>query len=99
MLTNVNQDGRLVILHLSDLHFGWEGNTKSKDDREIALQGLLSTLRGLDKDWKPDCVCITGDIGWKGKTDDYTLAVDWISGLLATLGLEPDALFICPGKS
>ena len=38
-----------VILHLSDLHFGYDENQQKKADREI----VLKELRQLDKNNRP----------------------------------------------
>jgi len=88
----------VTILHISDLHFGWDGDVKTKDERQVALRSLLRTLTDLNEDWMPNCVCITGDIGWKGRTEDYALAAEWIRELLTTLSINAEALFLCPGN-
>lgn len=88
----------LKILHISDLHFGWDGNVKDRDERTLALNGIPRILNALDSDWKPNCVCITGDIGWRGANDDYTEAANWINELLDTLGIGTEALLLCPGN-
>jgi 3',5'-cyclic AMP phosphodiesterase CpdA len=95
----MNHTHPLVILHLSDLHFGWNGADKNElANRNLALNGLLSRLAELDREWKPDLVCITGDIGWAGEKNDYKATKEWILNLLDTLSLTPDDLFVCPGN-
>jgi hypothetical protein len=88
----------VVILHLSDLHFGWDGDERERTDRDLALKGLLHRLTLLDVEWRPNVVCISGDIGWQGKSSDYEDAEQWIRQLLAELELSADALFVCPGN-
>ena len=87
-----------VILHLSDLHFGWEGSPKARDERAVVLNALLERLTNLDNEWKPNIICITGDLGWKGKEKDYTEAKRWVAQLLKNLNLNSKALFMCPGN-
>lgn len=87
-----------VVLHLSDLHFGWEGDENGRTNRNLALNGLFSVLGKLKKDWRPDCVCISGDVGWAGRADDYKDARRWIEQLLGELNLLPEALLMCPGN-
>ena len=89
-----------VILHISDLHFGLQNTTQSKKNRELVLgdEGLLAELDGLRGEWKPNCVCITGDLAGRGKPKDYETAGRWIEKLLGKLALTPDELFICPGN-
>jgi hypothetical protein len=89
---------KLKILHISDLHFGWDGNQKAQNERKLALNGMLRLLSSLDSDWKPNCVCITGDIGWRGKSADYSEAKEWIENLLRILEIEANALLLCPGN-
>ncbi len=87
-----------VILHISDLHFGWGGEEKERAERQLALGGLLNQLHALEKDWTPNIVCISGDIGWRGLRSDYEEAKQWIQKLLEALGLSPESLFLCPGN-
>jgi TIR domain/Calcineurin-like phosphoesterase len=89
---------QVVILHLSDLHFGWEGDEKGRTDRKLALDGLFRLLGRLNRGWKPDCVCISGDIGWAGRRKDYEDAKSWVEQLLNQLELLPECLFMCPGN-
>ena len=92
----------IKILHLSDLHFGYEPASDpvstAQAQRSNTLNALLDALNRLDSAWKPDMVAITGDIGWKGVEADYALAEEWLSKLLKTLGLTPDKLIMCAGN-
>jgi predicted MPP superfamily phosphohydrolase len=88
----------IKILHLSDLHFGWDENQSQKDNRQIALYNLIEKLENLDVSWKPNCVCITGDIGWRGSVKDYEEATKWINKLLERLTIKNENLFLCPGN-
>ncbi|MCP4215064.1 MAG: hypothetical protein GY765_10420 [bacterium] len=86
-----------IILHLSDLHFGDVGETAMAVKKNV-LDGLLETVQKLEKQWKPQAVFISGDIGWQGSEGDYALAEVWLKKLLTSLGLEVDALLPCPGN-
>jgi len=94
----VNQADPITLLHLSDLHFGWDGDERGRTDRDLALKGLLRQLRQVESEWKPEVVCVTGDIGWKGQASDYAEAGRWLNMVLDLLGLSPEALFLCPGN-
>lgn len=39
------------ILHLSDLHFGWEGEVSSETNRKLALNGLIRSLNEIEFSW------------------------------------------------
>src|SRR5690348_1648162 len=88
-----------TILHLTDLHFGWEGNDSSAlADRKVCLEGLLIQLRMLEPEWKPTIICVTGDIGWRGISADYTQAKEWLDELLRVCGLTYRELVMCAGN-
>ncbi len=91
----------VVILHLTDLHFGWDAEADGLARRRRCLGSLLSTLQTLgdeEADWKPTLVVISGDIGWKGIEADYQQAQQWLSQLLTAIGVTPDNVVVCPGN-
>jgi calcineurin-like phosphoesterase family protein len=88
-----------TILHLTDIHFGWEGNDPSGlADRKVCLDGLLNQLRTIEPEWKPTIICLTGDIGWRGISSDYAEAKKWLDELLAISGLTYNDLVVCAGN-
>jgi predicted MPP superfamily phosphohydrolase len=94
-MTNIVQ----AILHLTDIHFGWEGDSPSGlAERKLCLDGLLGELKKLEPPWKPTIICLTGDIGWRGAAPDYSAAKGWIDQVLAICGLSYDSLVVCAGN-
>lgn len=89
---------KLTLLHLSDLHFGYDADDTAKAQRTNTLNRLLDTLKQLDAEWRPGLVAITGDIGWKGVEADYEQAKAWLTKLLTVLELTPKELILCPGN-
>ena len=87
-----------VILLLSDLHFGRENDAAGVSERALALERLLETVCGFTQPWRPDVICIAGDLAHRGAHSDYKEALVWVNSLLARLDLLPDALFMCPGN-
>ncbi len=87
-----------VILHLSDLHFGNDENPQRRDDRKAAMACLADRIASLDGSWHPKYVCITGDIGYRGKPEDYTAAADWLVPFLKRLSVSSASVFMCPGN-
>lgn len=88
-----------TILHLTDIHFGWEGNYPSGlADRKVCLDGLLNQLRTVEPEWKPTIICLTGDIAWKGTSSDYAEAKKWLDELLSITGLTYNELVVCAGN-
>lgn len=97
----------LVILHISDLHFGIENDETDKTkhirfrQREM-LEDLIATLKDLVNDspeWKPDVVAISGDIAWTGKTEEYQLYhKEFVSPIATEFGINPKHFITCPGN-
>ncbi|MBN1406530.1 MAG: metallophosphoesterase [Calditrichaceae bacterium] len=87
-----------VILHLSDLHFGYDLDEQAKAERKNALDDLISIINNQKPDWKPTIICITGDIAMKASSKDYSEAKTWLEELLSRLKLKSKYLFICPGN-
>ncbi|MGZ5010619.1 MAG: metallophosphoesterase, partial [Methylobacter sp.] len=88
-----------IILHLTDLHFGSEGDKPSSQaQRKICLDSLLAELAKLDATWKPTFICITGDLVWRGADSDYAQAKQWLDQLLSTCELTYEQLIICVGN-
>lgn len=87
-----------TLLHLTDLHFGWDRDAATKAERKLVLDSLIEHLVALPKEWHPQVVCISGDIGWKGKADDYVLAKAWLTKLLGRLGLGFESVVVCAGN-
>lgn len=99
LIENANGEGAPpVVLHISDLHFGWEGSASQEVDRTLCLRSLVQCLHELDASWKPTIVCVTGDIGWRGAVEDYQKAREWLLELLTELNLPPTSLLLCPGN-
>jgi hypothetical protein len=86
------------ILHITDLHFGRGPTEAANDERELALGDLISVVSTVDAMWKPDVICVSGDIAYAGKADDYRLASDWLKKLLDRLGVGPDRVLFCAGN-
>lgn len=89
----------VVILHLSDLHFGAEkGNASGLDVRDVVLRSLIDCIKAQPQEWHPEIVCISGDIGYAGKESDYAAAAEWLKQLINATGLSPDDIILCPGN-
>lgn len=89
-LVRSNETAPIIkILHLSDFHFR-EG---TRWDSDPMLQSLTDELAVHGS--RPDLVCVTGDIAFSGKAEEYKLADGWFKNLANRLGLAPqDFLFV-----
>ena len=89
----------LTLLHITDLHFGWDGaDTNLRAERDACLTGLLAAVSTLEGTWKPAVICLSGDIGWHGAATDYVAAKEWLDRLLDTCGIGYDKLIVCAGN-
>jgi hypothetical protein len=86
-----------VILHITDVHFSVE-STHDADSRTLALKKLGDTIAGQPKEWHPSIICLTGDLAYRGKREEYGLAGEWLATLMNQFGLSKESLFICAGN-
>ena len=90
---------QIVILHISDLHFGHEGkNIAARNKRTIALDSMSKYLDDLKPEWRPNILCVTGDIGWKKGKEDYAEARDFFNDLMNMFDIQPESIFLTPGN-
>lgn len=90
----------MVILHLSDIHFGrdnpeYKVNGVFQNKKQI-LQELLISIR--DNSIKPDHIIVTGDMAWYGRKVDFDEALLWFRELLNVTKLSGSNLTFCPGN-
>ncbi|MBI1791859.1 MAG: SUMF1/EgtB/PvdO family nonheme iron enzyme [Acidobacteria bacterium] len=87
------------LLHLSDLHFGYDKDSSAQAERDEALDLLIRGLGELKPQWKPKILVISGDLTWKGKADGYTRLAEWLTDkLFPSTGLTAKSCVICPGN-
>ena len=90
----------MIILHLSDIHFG-RNNPKYNvegifDNKQIILNDLLTSIKG--NTLKPEHIVVTGDIAWFGKKEDFDEALIWFRKLLKITNLTGADITFCPGN-
>ncbi len=88
----------ITWLHLSDLHF--KDTPTYRYEADIVLQALLRDVRKRmkDDDLGPDFIAVTGDIAFRGHSDEYALARRFFDDLLVATGLDKSRLFVVPGN-
>ena len=90
----------MVILHLSDIHFGrdnpeYKVNGEFQNKKQI-LQDLLISIG--NSSIKPDHIIVTGDMAWYGRKVDFDEALVWFRELLNVTKLSGSSLTFCPGN-
>jgi hypothetical protein len=88
----------MIILHLTDLHFGLDPTEAASDERQLALDQLIDVVAGLDDLWKPTIICLSGDVAYAGKQSEYALATSWLLRLMSRTNIAADHLIVCPGN-
>ncbi len=87
------------ILHLSDLHFGYDKDATARGQRTESLDLLVKELKNLDAAWKPDILAISGDLTWQGRPTGYKELTKWLrQKLFPATGLTAADCIVCPGN-
>lgn len=97
------------ILHISDLHFGVGKTNREKsnyrEQRKSMITSLvneLCTYQNQQGQWKPDIVVVSGDIAFRGISDEYKDYIedfyDVIKDPEKGFGLDEDCIIECPGN-
>lgn len=97
----------IVVLHVSDLHFGIENDKSEKTkyvrprQKEI-IKSLINTINDIvtaSLEWKPNVIAISGDIAWSGKKEEYQLYKEYfVKPLSEMLGISDKYIITCPGN-
>ncbi|GAX60671.1 Ser/Thr phosphatase family protein [Candidatus Scalindua japonica] len=96
--TLTQSENSIVILHLSDLHFDGNDNCQDSIDRQGVFGTLIDEIKSLDEEWRPNIVCITGDVAYQNKQSGYEASIEWLNTLLHELAIEKEGVFFCPGN-
>ena len=87
------------LLHLSDLHFGYDKDATARKQRSESLDLLVKEVGRLKADWKPDILVISGDLTWQGKSSEYPELAEWLrEKLFPATGLSSADCVNCPGN-
>src|SRR5215467_5773201 len=109
--TNLPATRQLLIIHLSDIHFGKQhrfdppptadGDTPKRAGYPQLLQKLVDDLKGPD----PGCpviICVTGDLATAATYGEFQEAEEFLRGLASEKILgQPrgmDSIFLVPGN-
>jgi 3',5'-cyclic AMP phosphodiesterase CpdA len=88
----------MVILHISDLHFGVPTPPAETVARQLALGSLGEHLAKIEAEWRPTAVLVGGDLAWSGSRDEFDLCGEWLDALLRRLEVPKSALAACAGN-
>jgi 3',5'-cyclic AMP phosphodiesterase CpdA len=89
------------IVQLSDLHFSSEQHGFPPYSRDLApdlqtrIRADITTIYG---DAAPAAVILSGDLTWRGSSEEYEYARQFVSELRSGWALEPDDFIVIPGN-
>lgn len=92
---------RLLLLHLSDLHFGPHSRFQDKDPSQLGKtlrHDLAEAQKHLAMEGKPDLVVVTGDIAESGKPTEFEIGAQFLTALAGELGCEHQRFVFVPGN-
>lgn len=91
----------ILILHLSDLHFGKYSRFANEDPKDLGRtlgKDVLTARNLLDAKQSVDLVVVSGDIAESGKPSEFRAGSTFLRELAGSLGLTPSSFVFCPGN-
>ncbi len=90
---------KLVLVHLSDIHFAGSSGTSVHDLDADVRNELLRDAAKLMKDLgSATGVLVTGDIAFSGKREQYERAATWLVDLCEVIGCREESVWVVPGN-
>ena len=89
----------MLLLHISDIHFR-SPLCQSDQDPDLYFREELVNHAALQASrlGDVDAILVTGDIAFKGATDEYESASDWLELLANNVGCDRRRIYIVPGN-
>ncbi len=91
----------MLLLHLSDLHFGPHSRFVSRNPAHLGKtfhQALDEARKRRDLPEKIDVVLVTGDVAESGKPKEFEFGRQFLTALAGELGLEHRRFVFVPGN-
>lgn len=85
-----------IILHMSDLHFS--SNEEKKREKDVIMNSLVDALKDLEEEWRPNVICVSGDIVDRYDVAAYSIAGEWFRKLAEILNIPMDNFILTPGN-
>lgn len=85
-----------IILHMSDLHFS--SNEEKKREKDVIMNSLVDALKNLEEEWRPNIICVSGDIVDRYDVAAYPIAGEWFGKLAEILNISMNNFILTPGN-
>lgn len=90
---------KLVLIHLSDIHFTRSSGASVYDLDADLRNELLRDVSRLSKDLGGATgVLVTGDIAYSGQRAEYENAAAWLAELCRAIGCPEESVWVVPGN-
>ncbi len=98
-------DSDIVVVHISDLHFGEDFGYKldvrgrAINESQADITTLLeSDIRSQNLQGRIDAIVISGDVACSGTSPEYCRALDVLTGLANALNVKKEHIVVVPGN-
>ena len=91
---------RLLLLHLSDIHFRkpYCLNPEIDRDRQVRTSIINDAINLCERLGSVNAILITGDIAYHGDPEEYDVAKEWFDKISKATGCEPSNVYTVPGN-
>ena len=90
----------MLLLHIADIHFrAPQCATPSMDPERPYRTVLLSDVESRVRKLGPvDAILVGGDVAFRGATEEYTAALDWLKQLAKAASCTLEQVLVVPGN-
>lgn len=90
---------KLVLVHLSDIHFlGWSGTSFHDLDADVRNELLRDAAKLTKEIGAATGVLVTGDIAFSGQRAEYDRAASWLLEFCRAIGCPDERVSVVPGN-
>lgn len=89
---------KLVLVHLSDIHFTGSSGNVHDVDQNVRDELLRDATEVTTKLGAATGVLVTGDIAFSGRKEEYQHASAWLRKVCDTVGCEEQQVSVVPGN-
>lgn len=91
---------KLVLVHLSDIHFTRASGVSVYDlDKNVRNELVLDATKVAKEIGLVTGVLVTGDIAFSGSNAEYDHATDWLREFCREIGCPAENVWVVPGNT
>ncbi len=90
---------KLVLVHLSDIHFTRASGVSVHDlDKNVRNELVLDAIKVVKEIGLVTGVLVTGDIAFSGSEAEYDHATNWLRDFCRAIGCHEESVWVVPGN-